>query len=138
LDHHTVTPKITPIIPEYNLTITKVASTGVVIAGQQVTYTLHRSYSGNVALNTASVRDILPIGMTLDSSNPINNGLVQSTATTTGYAIYNLSPLSAGQSSGDIIILATLTGMSGSTITNTAKIGTISGTTITYTGETDT
>ena len=64
-----------------------------------MTYTLNWTYSGNKDLSNVSIRDILPIGMTLVSSDPLNNGLVQSTSTATGYAIFNLSTLQAGQSS---------------------------------------
>ena len=104
-----------------------------------MTYTLHWDYTGNIAMTNGSVRDVLPLGFTMDTAaSTLNNGVLQSTASATGYAIFNLPALPVGSSSGDIMIVGTVTGASGTLIINTAKVGTVSGTSITYTGETDT
>jgi uncharacterized repeat protein (TIGR01451 family) len=104
---------VTPVGPVADLGITKVASTGSVVAGGQVTYTLVVNNYGPSDDTGVTVTDPLPAGETLVAAKPSQGSCSATTC--------NLGNIADGGSAQILVTVTTSTSASGQ-ITNTASV----------------
>jgi uncharacterized repeat protein (TIGR01451 family)/fimbrial isopeptide formation D2 family protein len=112
----------TTVISSHTLALSKSASPLFLAPGEQVTYTLLYTVTGNEPAFGVTLTDTLPAGVSFVSSDPAPASLSGQTQT---WAFGTLSPTLAAPVTGTVMVTAQLNSapvLNGTTFTNTARL----------------
>jgi len=111
----------TPVSSSHALAVSKSATPSVVIAGQQLTYTVHYTITGNEPAPNVVLTDTLPASVTLVSCAPacsVSGGVLT-------WSLGMLNPITSGQVS--VVVLVNADVPTGALLLNSAAVGDSSG-----------
>lgn len=112
----------TTIVSSHALTLSKSASPLFLSPGDQVTYTLQYTVSGNESANGVTLTDTLPAGVSFVAADPAPASQSGQTQT---WNFGTLNPVLTAPVTGTVIVTAQLSGtpvLNGTTFTNTARL----------------